>query len=103
MEKNKILEEKNILLTEQLKELQDFDAKKTAEITILKDEISGMQSLIDQKTAEVWFDIFIKYIVNYYFYNIKIYSLIQMRWLVHKYVSIVAFCDGAAHYSYNNC
>lgn len=53
MEKNKILEEKNILLINQIKELQEFDAKKTAEITILKDDMSGMQSLIDQKTAEV--------------------------------------------------
>lgn len=52
-EKNKILEEENVFLTSQLKELQELDAKKTAEIITLKDEMLGMQSLIDQKTAEV--------------------------------------------------
>lgn len=52
-EKNKILEEENISLMAQLKELQELDAKKTAEIAALKDEMLGMQSLIDQKTAEV--------------------------------------------------
>lgn len=41
------------MLTNQLKELQELDVKKTAEITALKDDMSGMQSLIDQKTAEV--------------------------------------------------
>jgi len=52
-EKNKILEEENTSLMAQLKELQELDAKKTAEIAALKDEMLGMQSLIDQKTAEV--------------------------------------------------
>jgi len=52
-EKSKILEEKNLLLTNQLKELQELDAKKTAEICALKDDMSGMQSEIDQKTSEV--------------------------------------------------
>jgi hypothetical protein len=52
-EKNKILEENNVMLTSQLKELQELDVKKTAEITALKDDMSGMQSLIDQKAAEV--------------------------------------------------
>lgn len=41
------------MLSSQLKELQEIDAKKTIEITALKDDMSGMQSLIDQKTAEV--------------------------------------------------
>lgn len=50
---NKILKEENVLLSNQLKELQDLDVKKTAEIAILKDDMSGMQSLIDQKSAEV--------------------------------------------------
>lgn len=53
VEKNKILEEENTLLTAQLKELQELDAKKNTEIIALKDDMSGMQSLIDQKTAEV--------------------------------------------------
>jgi len=41
------------LLSNQLKELQELDEKKTTEITALKDDMSGMQSLIDQKSAEV--------------------------------------------------
>lgn len=53
VEKNKILEEENTLLTAQLKELQELDAKKSTEIIALKDDMTGMQSLIDQKTAEV--------------------------------------------------
>lgn len=53
VEKNKTLEEENALLSNQLKELQELDAKKNSEITALKDDMSGMQSLIDQKTAEV--------------------------------------------------
>lgn len=41
-------------MTVQLKELQELDVKQTAEITALKDDMSGMQSLIDQKSAEVY-------------------------------------------------
>ncbi|XP_025205590.1 nucleoprotein TPR [Melanaphis sacchari] len=52
-EKSKILEEKNLLLSNQLKEAQELNAKKTAEICALKDDMSGMQSEIDQKTSEV--------------------------------------------------
>uniref|UniRef100_A0A2S2PQR5 NUA/TPR/MLP1-2-like domain-containing protein n=2 Tax=Schizaphis graminum TaxID=13262 RepID=A0A2S2PQR5_SCHGA len=52
-EKSKILEEKNLLLSNQLKELQELDAKKTAEISALKEDMLGMQNEIDQKTSEV--------------------------------------------------
>jgi len=48
-----MLEEENVLLSSQLKELQELDAKKTVEICALKDDISGMQCEIDQKCAEV--------------------------------------------------
>lgn len=50
---NKILEDEKTLLTNQLKELRELDAKKTVEISAVKDDMSGMQSLIDQKSAEV--------------------------------------------------
>ncbi|XP_022171411.1 nucleoprotein TPR-like isoform X3 [Myzus persicae] len=53
VERSKMLEEENVLLSSQLKELQELDAKKTAEICALKDDLSGMQSEIDQKCAEV--------------------------------------------------
>lgn len=53
VERSKMLEEENVLLSSQLKELQELDAKKTAEICALKDDISGMQCEIDQKCAEV--------------------------------------------------
>jgi len=59
IEKNKILEEENTLLSIQLKELRELNEKKIGEITALKDDMSGMQSLIDQKTAEVPFNIFL--------------------------------------------
>jgi len=48
-----MLEEENLQLSSQLKELQELDAKKTAEICALKEDISGMQCEIDQKCAEV--------------------------------------------------
>eukprot|EP00102_Acyrthosiphon_pisum_P026921 XP_016664131.1 PREDICTED: nucleoprotein TPR-like [Acyrthosiphon pisum] len=48
-----MLEEENVLLSSQLKELQELDTKKAAEICALKDDISGMQCIIDQKCAEV--------------------------------------------------
>jgi len=63
VEKSKLLEEENVLLSSQLKELQEIDAKKSAEICALKDDMSGMQSLIDQKTSEV-FIILIVCLVN---------------------------------------
>ncbi|CAI6354434.1 unnamed protein product [Macrosiphum euphorbiae] len=53
VERSKMLEEENVLLSSQLKELQELDTKKTAEICALKDDISGMQCEIDQKCAEV--------------------------------------------------
>lgn len=53
VQKNKILEEEKTLLSNQLKVLRELDAKKTAEISAVKDDMSGMQSLIDQKSAEV--------------------------------------------------
>lgn len=59
MQTNKILEEEKILLSDQLKALRELDAKKSAEITTIKDEMSAMQNLIDHKSAEVWFIILI--------------------------------------------
>ncbi|XP_050441789.1 nucleoprotein TPR-like [Adelges cooleyi] len=53
VERNKILEEENKTILTQLKELQELDEKKTTELTQLKDDMTGMQSLIDQKTAEI--------------------------------------------------
>lgn len=41
------------MLSTQLTELQKIDANKSAEITALKDDMTGMSSLIDHKTAEV--------------------------------------------------
>lgn len=55
VEKNKILEEENTLLSNQIKELKELDAKQISKITALKNDMSEMQSLIDQKTAEVWY------------------------------------------------
>lgn len=57
-----MLEEENVLLSTQLKELQELDAKKTAEICALKDDVSGMQCEIDQKCAEVLIILIIFYI-----------------------------------------
>lgn len=48
-----MLEEENLQISSQLKELQELDAKKSAEICALKEDISGMQCEIDQKCAEV--------------------------------------------------
>lgn len=48
-----MLEEVNSQLSTKLAELQQLDAQKTNEIKVLKEDMSGMQSLIDHKTAEV--------------------------------------------------
>lgn len=50
---HKILKEENILLSNQLKELKESVEQKIAKNTTLKDEISRMQSLINQKTSKV--------------------------------------------------
>ncbi|XP_050525478.1 nucleoprotein TPR-like [Daktulosphaira vitifoliae] len=53
VKRNKILEEENQTITTQLKALQELQELKNNELAELKVDMSGMQSLIDQKTAEI--------------------------------------------------